>query len=120
MTTAAAFKEWILSEEPFKLAGADPKFAAQPLVPHHLGALIGHLNTLTGSNDARRHFLKYLFDVETSRALHVRHVNSLYYWLNVKQDADEKYYIGNPRAAQTAAAVVAAAREAAGQLELKL
>ena len=120
MTTAAAFRDWITSDAPFKLANADPAKASLPCVPHHLGALIGHLNDLTGSDGARRSFLKYLFAVDSSKSLHVRHINALYYWLAVRQDAEGKYYISNPKARATAAAVVSAALVDAGQLQLEL
>lgn len=120
MGTADEFKAWINSDEPFKLAGADPAKAAQPVVPHHLGALIGHLNDLTGSDGARRSFLKYLFGVDSSKLLHVRHVNALYYWLAVRPDPEGKWIVTNPRARATAAAVVSAALVAAGQMQMEL
>jgi hypothetical protein len=118
MGTADEFRAWINSDEPFNLSHADPSKADQPRVAHHLGALIGHLNALTGDDGARRLFLKYCFDVESSRALTVRHVNALFYWLNVAPDGEGKWQVRNPRAAATAAAVVTAARLAAGQLVL--
>jgi hypothetical protein len=115
-TTAKAFKAWVNSDAPFKLAHARPSEAAQPLVPHHLGALVGHLNTVCGSDDARRLFLHYCFGVDSSKALHVRQINALYYWLRVAPDREGKWSVTNAKASATAAAVVAVSRLAAGQV----
>ena len=120
MGTADDFKAWINSDAPFELANAAPAKAAQPVVSHHLGALIGHLNQLCGGDGERRSFLKYCFDVDSSKLLHVRHINALYYWLNVKPDDEGKWQITNPRARATAAAVVTAALVAAGQMQMPL
>jgi hypothetical protein len=120
MTTAAAFKAWINSDAPFELAHADPALAARPLVPHHLGALIGHLNRVCGGDGERRSFLKYCFDVDSSKLLHVRHINALYYWLRVQPDAEGAWHVTNAKAAATAAAVVRESLLAAGQMEMPL
>ena len=120
MTTAAAFKEWIQSDAPFELAGADTKTASQPCVPHHFGALMGYLDAVCGGAGARRSFLRYCFGVSSGKDLHVRAINALYYWLAVRPDADGKWAVTNPKAQATAAAVVAAALVEAGQMELKL
>lgn len=120
MGTAAAFREWINSDAPFALAGADPAKAAQPCVPHHFGALMGYLDDLCGGAPERRSFLKHVFGVESGRDLHTRHINALYYWLAVRPDADGKWHVTNPKARATAAAVVSAALVAAGQMQMEL
>lgn len=118
MTSAADFRAWITSDEPFRLAHANPKVAAQPVVPHHLGSLLGHLDALCGSADARRLFLRYCFDNDDNERLHVRQINALYYWLCIRPDADGKWVITNPRAQATALAVVREAQLAGEQLEM--
>lgn len=120
MTTAAAFREWINSDAPFKLAGADTSKASQPCVPHHFGALMGYLDGLCGDAGRRRSFLKYVFGVDSGKDLHVRHINALYYWLAVRPDDDGKWHVTNPKATATAQAVVTAALVEAGQLEMEL
>lgn len=116
MSSAADFRAWITSDEPFKLSNASPALAARPLVPHHLGTLLGHLDTLCGSEVDRRLFLRFLFANEDNNLLHVRYINALFYWLCIRPDGDGKWVVTNPRAAATAQAVLAEARLAGEQI----
>jgi hypothetical protein len=120
MASAAAFKAWINSNAPFQLANANPRTAAQPLVPHQLGALLIHLDTLCGGADNRRAFLRYCFANEDNDMLHCRHINALFYWLHVRPDGEGKWVVTNPNAQRTARAVVAEAQQAGVQAELPL
>ena len=88
MTSALDFKEWINSRAPFDLANANPALAARPLVPHHLGTLLGHLDVLCGGDENRRVFLRFCFANEDNNMLHVRHINALFYWLTIRPDRD--------------------------------
>lgn len=110
MVKAEEFKAWLLSDAPFQLA------RAEEAIPNHLGALVGHLDNVLGGTANRHLFLEYLFGNQSAKALAPRQANALYLWLAVRADEEGKWHVTNPKARATAAAVVTAALEAAGQL----
>lgn len=123
MSVAEAFKAWITSDQVFRDHGTFVD--NQPMLDRKRGAMIAHLEDICGGEAERRSFLKYVFDVDSSADLHCRHQNALYLWLapqrvNPHDDNDKRWEVGNAKARATAAAVVAAALRAAGQLTLEI
>lgn len=122
MSVAEAFREWIMSDQVFTDHGQ--KVDNQPMLNSKRGAMLGHLDEICGGEPERRSFLKFVFGVDSSTALTCRQQNALYLWLAPQKaspdPADKRWIVSNPKARATAAAIVKAARLAAGQLEMGL
>lgn len=139
----AEFRRWLDTAGPWRVAGREAEYpkADQPLVnlstgkPVNVyGLVVSGLNRLCGGDEGRHQFLKYVYGQASSRALTVRQINALYMWLHPRKfDAAEFIpvdYLAPEARGQNgdwcvrakckpvADAVVAAAREAAGQMEL--
>jgi hypothetical protein len=121
MDTAAAFRQWITTDAVF--TAHECPVDNRPMLNSKRGAMIAHLEDVCGGEAERRLFLAYVFGVDSSADLTCRQQNALYLWLapfkvRPNDPDDKRWAVGNPRAAATAAAVVTAARLAAGQLVL--
>lgn len=135
---AHRFKEWINSDRVFIDTGHDVKYAAMPRTDGTVGALVGHLNRICGGDEARRLFIKFTFDVDSSRDLHVRDRNALMAWLAPKHfeyfervpvdyespafdaDTEKGQWLCRRQCAATAAAVIESARLALRQLMMPI
>lgn len=118
--TAEAFRSWITSDRAFADHGR--QVDNQPMLDTKRGAMIAHLEELCGGEKPRRSFLKYVFGVDSSADLTCRAQNALYLWLAPKPEepGSKHWVVTNPRARNTAMAVLAAALIAAGQQELPI
>lgn len=134
----AKFKAWLNSNAVFLDTGHDLQYAAMPRTEGTVGALVGHLNAVCGGDEARRLFIKYCFDVESSRDLHVRDRNALLAWLAPKHfdyteripaeyempdfdaDPEKGFWLVRRQCRVTAAAVIEAARLMLGQLAMPI
>ena len=88
---AAFFRDWLNSPE---VMTELPPEGSPPVTPKFVGALVGHLNSICGSDERRHTFLRYLFGVTSSKHLTAKQWVALYAFLAPKQNPDDsKWYV---------------------------